>query len=52
MRDKHLKSDDFFNAKKYPNMTFKSTSMKKLAGNKYVLLGNLTIRSVIKPGEI
>jgi len=25
MRDKHLKSDDFFNAGQYPNMSFKST---------------------------
>jgi len=49
MRDKHLKSDDFFNTEKYPNMVFKSTSMKKLAGNKYALMGNLTIRSVTKP---
>lgn len=49
MRDKHLKSDDFFNAEKYPNMTFKSTSMKKISGNKYALMGNLTIRSVTKP---
>ena len=49
MRDKHLKSDDFFNTEKYPNMVFKSTSMKKLAGNKYALMGNLTIRDVTKP---
>ncbi|RYE16770.1 MAG: YceI family protein, partial [Sphingobacteriaceae bacterium] len=49
MRDKHLKGDDFFNAEKYPNMVFKSTSMKKLAGNKYALMGNLTIRNVTKP---
>lgn len=49
MRDKHLKGDDFFNTEKYPNMTFKSTSMKKLAGNKYALMGNLTIRDVTKP---
>ena len=49
MRDKHLKGDDFFNAEKYPNMVFKSTSMKKLTGNKYALLGNLTIRNVTKP---
>ena len=49
MRDKHLKGDDFFNAEKYPNMTFKSTSMKKVSGNKYALMGNLTIRSVTKP---
>jgi polyisoprenoid-binding protein YceI len=49
MRDKHLKSDDFFNADQYPNMTFKSTSFKKTGGNKYALYGNLTIRNVTKP---
>jgi polyisoprenoid-binding protein YceI len=49
MRDKHLKSDDFFNAAQYPEMTFKSTSFKKLSGNKYELLGNLTIRNTTKP---
>jgi polyisoprenoid-binding protein YceI len=49
MRDKHLKSDDFFNAAQYPEMTFKSTSFKKLSGNKYELYGNLTIRNTTKP---
>jgi polyisoprenoid-binding protein YceI len=49
MRDKHLKADDFFNAEQYPNMTFKSTSFKKVSGNKYVLAGNMTIRNVTKP---
>jgi len=48
MRDTHLKSDDFFNAEKYPKMTFKSTSFKKVEGNKYVLVGNLTLRDVTK----
>lgn len=48
MRDKHLKSDDFFNAEKYSQMTFTSTSFKKTSGNKYVLEGNLTIRDVTK----
>ena len=48
MRDKHLKSDDFFNADKYPKMTFVSTSFKKGKGNTYVLEGNLTIRDVTK----
>jgi polyisoprenoid-binding protein YceI len=47
-RDKHLKSDDFFNAEKFPNMTFKSTSFKKGKGNNYVMEGNLTIRDVTK----
>jgi polyisoprenoid-binding protein YceI len=48
MRDKHLKSDDFFNAEKFPQMKFKSTSFKKVSGNKYVLEGDLTIRDVTK----
>lgn len=47
-RDAHLKSDDFFNAEKYPNMTFTSTSFKKIKGNMYALEGNLTIRDVTK----
>jgi polyisoprenoid-binding protein YceI len=48
-RDGHLKSDDFFNAEKYPKMTFKSTSFEKKGENKYLLKGNLTIRDVTKP---
>ena len=48
MRDGHLKGDDFFNAEKYPQMSFKSTSFKKVKGNVYVLTGNLTIRDVTK----
>lgn len=47
-RDKHLKSDDFFNAEKYPRMTFSSTSFKKVKNNIYSLEGNLTIRDVTK----
>jgi polyisoprenoid-binding protein YceI len=47
-RDKHLKSDDFFNAEKYPAMSFASTSFKKMKGNIYYLEGNLTIRDVTK----
>ncbi len=47
-RDKHLKSDDFFNAEKYPAMNFASTSFKKMKGNIYYLEGNLTIRDVTK----
>lgn len=52
MRDKHLKGDDFFNAEKYPAITFKSKSVKKLAGNKFILTGDLTIRDVTKSVEI
>ncbi|HUR12492.1 MAG TPA: YceI family protein, partial [Flavitalea sp.] len=48
-RDKHLKSDDFFNAEKYPTMKFESTSFKPVGNNKYQLNGNLTIRDITKP---
>lgn len=49
MREKHLKGDDFFNAEKYPQMKFESTSFTPADGNKYKLAGNLTIRDVTKP---
>ncbi len=47
-RDGHLKSDDFFNAEKYPQMKFKGTSFKKVEGKKYILEGELTIRDITK----
>lgn len=46
-RDAHLKSDDFFNAEKYPELTFKSTSFVK-TNDGYQLKGNLTIRDITK----
>lgn len=48
-RDNELKAEDLFNAKKFPVMTFKSTSFKKSQGNKYVMLGDLTIKGITKP---
>lgn len=46
-RDDHLKSPDFFDAKKFPKLTFKSTKIAK-AGAAYKLTGDLTIRDVTK----
>ena len=43
-----MKSDDFFNAEKFPAINFKGSSLKKVSGNKYVLEGDLTIRDVTK----
>lgn len=48
-RDGHLKADDFFNAEKFPKMTFVSTSVKPVGTGKYQIAGNLTIRDVTKP---
>lgn len=47
-RDKHLKSDDFFNAEKFPKITFVGKSLKKVSGKKYKLVGDFTIRDVTK----
>ena len=44
--------DDFFNAEKYPSITFKSVSVKKTGDKTYALEGDLTIRDVTKPVEI
>jgi len=49
MRDKHLRSADFFDVEKFPTMTYKSTGIKKVAENKYTLTGNLTLHGVTKP---
>lgn len=46
-RDGHLKSGDFFDAEKYPAITFKSTSVEK-DGSDYVVKGDLTIKDVTK----
>jgi len=50
-RDEHLKGDDFFNAEKYPTITFKGKQLKKVSGKNYKLTGDLTIRDVTKPVE-
>ncbi|AEI48716.1 YceI family protein [Runella slithyformis] len=49
MRDAHLKRADMFDAEKHPTLTFKSTSISKVADKKYKLNGNLTIKGVTKP---
>ena len=47
-RNQHLKSDDFFNAEKFPKLTFKSTSFEKTGDDEYKLTGDLTIRDVTR----
>ena len=46
-RDKHLRTADFFEVEKYPEMTFKSTSVSR-KGKGYILTGNLTLKGVTK----
>ena len=48
-RDGHLRSPDFFDAEKYPTLTFKSTKVERVSGNQYRVLGDLTMHGVTKP---
>jgi polyisoprenoid-binding protein YceI len=47
-RDEHLRSADFFDVKNYPLISFKSTSIKKIGKNTYMITGNLTMHGVTK----
>ena len=48
-RDEHLRSGAFFQADKYPNITFKSKKIKKVGkGGDYQIIGDLTIRGITK----
>ena len=48
-RDDHLRSADFFNVDKYPQITFKSRSVKRTGPQSGDILGDLTIHGVTKP---
>jgi len=48
-RDGHLKSADFFDVEKFPELRFKSTSFSKKSGDLYTLSGDLTIKDVTRP---
>jgi len=48
-RDNHLRSADFFDAKKFPVISFKSKSFKKVGKDRYEVTGNLAIHGVTRP---
>lgn len=48
-RDDHLKSADFFEAAKYPTITFTDSTLKKVSKNKYKWSGALNMHGVSKP---
>jgi polyisoprenoid-binding protein YceI len=51
-RDGHLKSADFFDVEKFPNLKFESTSLEKVDDENFSLNGNLTIRDVTSPVKL
>jgi polyisoprenoid-binding protein YceI len=48
-RDKHLRSSDFFDAEKFPTITFRSTKVEKAGEGRLKVAGDLTIKGVTKP---
>lgn len=51
-RDTHLKSGDFFDAEKFPKLTFKSKSVRVKAAEELVVTGDLTIHGVTREVEL
>lgn len=52
MRDEHLLSEDFFDATKYPQLTFKSKSVKKKGKNTFLVSGDFTMHGITKTVEL
>jgi polyisoprenoid-binding protein YceI len=50
MRDDHLKTADYFDAEKFPELTFKSASVKKMKNSdrEYEVIGKLTLHGITK----
>ncbi|MEV6672646.1 YceI family protein [Streptomyces sp. NPDC051162] len=51
-RDAHLCGADFFEAERFPLMTFRSTTAQQLGGDRYRITGDLTIKDVTRPLSI
>jgi polyisoprenoid-binding protein YceI len=47
-RDGHLEGNEFFVARKFPLMTFKSTNIKKVKDDQYIVEGTMTVKDVSK----
>lgn len=47
-RDAHLRSGDFFEVEKYPAITFRSTRIEDVNGERFALIGDLTMHGVTK----
>src|SRR5690606_37642867 len=51
-RDAHLKSPEFFDVEKHPQITFQSKEVKRVSGDSAVLVGDLTIRGITKSVDL
>lgn len=51
-RDQHLKSGDFFDAKQFPEITFKSTAVTRSSKTSFAVTGDLTVHGVTRPVNV
>ncbi len=51
-RDTHLRSPDFFNVDKFPEMHFKSNNVRKIDGNTFLVTGDLTLHGISKTVDL
>ncbi|GAA1613349.1 YceI family protein [Catellatospora bangladeshensis] len=51
-RDNHLRTGDFLEAEKYPELSFRSTGLRAVSGENFILVGDLTIKDVTKRVEL
>lgn len=51
-RDAHLRSSDFFEVEKFPQLKFTSTRIEQTADESFNLYGNLTIKGVSNPVKL
>ena len=48
-RDGHLRSADFFDVERFPTMTYRSTAVRPLGGDRWAVDGDLTVHGVTRP---
>ena len=51
-RDGHLRTSDFFEVEKYPELKFRSTKIEKIDNDSFALYGELTLKGITKPVKL
>jgi polyisoprenoid-binding protein YceI len=51
-RDAHVRSADFLDVETFPRLTFEATQVRRLDADRFVMVGDLTIRDTTRPVEI
>lgn len=51
-RDNHLRTSDFFEVEKYPELKFRSTKTEKIDNDNFTLHGELTLKGITRPVKL